>query len=119
MVTSKSDKKKKGWIAGALIFSGRRDPTWNVDEDFTKNIRTIWNSLKPGEGRIAHVPSLGYRGCFVRDDRNNEYWACGGFVIFRSADSEETREDKEHQLERLILKSAPKGVVPDSLLKTL
>jgi hypothetical protein len=122
MVTSKSVKKKKKekkWIAGAFVFSGRPEPTWSVNKKLIYELEKVWNSIEhtsPDRFPSPSPPILGYRGCFVREyDTNTNH----GWFVYKSAvtlemnDSSELRFDRHCKFERLLLFSAPQGVLPD------
>ena len=113
MAISKSSKKKrkqKG-IACAFIFSGRRDPTWTVTNTLIKRLENIWNSLDVTE-KIPSTPTLGYRGCLLRDNINREWFVYKRFVRLSINGVSETRLDKHSEFEKLLLSSAPVSVLP-------
>jgi hypothetical protein len=117
MVISKLAKKKeKQWIAGAFCFSGRPDPTWPVNnKKLVKQLEKIWNSLEPLSDEIPPSPPiLGYRGCFVRDNNSHREWAVYNKAVTLEIDggNSETRLDRQGTFEKLVLSSAPKGVLP-------
>lgn len=118
MVTSKSAKKKHTWIAGALIYSGRPDPTWGVSARVVKKLQKLWESLPPA-GEEWKPPSgrLGYRGSFLRGTGNREWVACNGLVSLRTRVGMQVREDIARQFEKTLLSSAPKGVLPQGLIE--
>src|ERR1700730_2840450 len=62
MDTSRSPERDR-WIAGALVFSGRRDPTWPVPAELGRRLEQLWEGLPPWSGERPHPPPLGYRGC--------------------------------------------------------
>jgi hypothetical protein len=114
MVISKLAKKKEKWIAGAFCFSGRPDPTWPVNKKLIKQLKKIWNSLGPLSDDIhPSPPILGYRGCFVRDNNIHREWSVDdGVVTLETEGNSETRLDRQSTFEKLLLSSAPKGVLP-------
>lgn len=106
----------KECIAGALIFSGRPDPTWNVSEKVVKKLEKIWNGL-PGWGdKLPSAPPLGYRGCFIRCKLDIEWFAYGSVVTMKIVKEHESRMDKNRNFERLLLDSAPEGILPEGIL---
>lgn len=108
----KLNKKFKECIGGASIFSGRPDPTWNVGEKVAKKLEEIWGSLEPWTGKHPSSPPLGYRGCFLRCKPDIEWFAYKGVVTLKIYKVSESRIDKDKKFERVLLSSAPKGLLP-------
>jgi hypothetical protein len=61
-------------------------------------------------------PPLGYRGCFFRDPNGAEWRAYGGVVENRSSAGREARRDHDRSFERMIVGSAPAGLLPAGLV---
>ncbi len=112
MATSRSSEKPSGWVGGALVFSGRPDPLWEVNEKAAKELKRVWRSLEAYKAEPPISPSLGYRGSFLRGPEGHEWLAYGGVVTLRTAAGSESRRDKNRSFERLLLASAPEGMVP-------
>ncbi len=112
MDTLKSNKIQCGSICGVFIFSGCPDPTWQIDEVSVKELEKIWNGLHQFKGKMPTAEPLGYRGCFIRHMNDAEWLAYGGVVTMKTEKGEESRIDKERIFERLLLDSAPKGIIP-------
>jgi hypothetical protein len=108
MATSRSTSEG-GWIAGALVFSGRPDPTWPIPPDVAADLVAIWDSLPPTDATES-PPALGYRGCYARDPEGRMWTAYHELVTH----SGERRRDNERRFERTVLLSAPTGVLPPS-----
>ena len=108
MATSRSTSEN-GWIAGALVFSGRPDPTWPIPPELAEELVAIWESLPPTDTTVS-VPVLGYRGCSLRDPEGRMWIAYHELVTLSS----ERRRDDERRFERTVLSSAPTGVLPPS-----
>ncbi len=118
MVTSRSNKENKGWIGEALIFSGRTNPTWNIDKDKSKRLEEIWDSLEPFTGELPSPPILGYRGFILKDTiKNREWFAYGGVVLLKEGGFTKSHLDRELRFERILLESAPDGMLPISFFK--
>jgi hypothetical protein len=66
-------------------------------------------------GPLPEPKPLGYRGCFLRCGSSGEWLAWGGVVTMKSAGREESRSDTEGLFERLLLDSAPAGLLPDGM----
>ncbi len=117
MVTSRSTEKTKDWTAGAIIFSGRPDPTWTINAETARELQQVWINLQPWSGKAPSAPPLGYRGCFLRSGEGREWFVFGGMVTRKGVGGSESRLDKEHFFEKLLLNSAPPGLLPASFLK--
>jgi hypothetical protein len=115
MGTSKSSKRTGEWTGGALLFSGRPDPTWIVGRRNFKELETLWATLSPWSGPLTSASPLGYRGCFVRCPEMREWFAYGGVVTLKTGGQPESRQDKNRNFERLVLASAPKKLLPEHL----
>src|SRR6266853_3810112 len=94
MGTSRSSKRAREWTGGALIFSGRPDPTWIVGQRTIRELETLWATLSPWSGPVPSAPPLGYRGCFLRGPKMREWFAYGGVVTLKAGDRTESRQDK-------------------------
>lgn len=112
MGISKLNKKFTECIGEASIFSGRPDPTWNVGGDVVKKLEAIWMALDHWSGEHPSAPPLGYRGCFLRCTPDIEWFAYKGIVTLKTPKVSESRIDKDKDFERVLLSSAPKGLLP-------
>jgi len=56
MATSKSTKKTVQWIGGALVFSGRPDPTWPVPAQAASELENLWSGLPPAAVNLPVPP---------------------------------------------------------------
>src|SRR5690242_10075226 len=113
MATSKSPEHKN-WIAGAYIYSGRRDPTWPVSKSLVHNLEKLWETLPPSPEKPGR-PRLGYRGTFLRSPDNREWLAFKGSVSLATSSGTESRADHNREFERLLLSSAPPRILPPDL----
>jgi|SRR4029077_6688371 hypothetical protein len=116
MGTSKSNEGATQFVAGALIFSGRPDPTWTISADEGNRLEALWNSLEPYKGPLPRAPVLGYKGVFLRDSAEREWFAYGGAVTLKTAQGSESRRDTDRKFEALLLSSAPRQAVPPQLI---
>jgi|SRR5581483_12379939 hypothetical protein len=112
MATSKLPEK---WIAGALIFSGRRDPTWEVSEAVVKRLQKLWGAMPPSSKGEASTSRLGYRGVFLRSPDGREWRVFDGAASLTGAGGIEVRTDAGREFEKTLLASAPTGLLPDPL----
>lgn len=118
MVTSKSGSNVQGWTAGAHLYSGRRDPVWNISERMVKQLLALWESLlSAGEEKQVHPGGLGYRGLFLRGGDKREWVAFNGLVSLRTSAGVQVRKDAAREFEKTLLSSAPKGLLPEGLIE--
>ena len=107
MATSKYASEK--WTAGALLYSGRRDPIRTVPSEIAQRLLKIWDSAEPWTGDRPAPPPLGYRGCFLRDSGNRQWHAFGGVITMSAGGATESRRDPEGKFEKLLLKRLSTG----------
>jgi hypothetical protein len=104
------------WIATTEIFSGRSNPEWQLEIREAESLVDLWKLLPQFKDDLPIPPTLGYRGCYLRDvfgDR--EWYAFGGVVSLEKIDGADRRVDEARQFERRLLGSAPSGMLPDSV----
>ena len=99
-----------GWTAGALVYSGRPDPSWTVAADAAAVIVERLERLAPWPGGVPDVARLGYRGAWLAAPDGRRWFAFDG-VAWREP-PRDVRRDDGGVLERAILASAPPGVIP-------
>jgi hypothetical protein len=117
MVTSRSAKKKE-WTAGVFLYSGRPDPVWDIPERVGKRLQEVWKSLPMAEPQTGlRSAGLGYRGAFLRGPGQREWIAGNGLVLLRTPKGVETRRDDPREFEKILLTSAPKGLLPEGLME--
>ena len=104
-------------IVRVLIFSGRPDPTWKIEEPIMKELEKIWVSLVTMWEEPQSAPPLGYRGCLVICDSAIEWLAYKNWVTRKSRSMTESRFDRYRKFEKLVISSAPKGLVPLALIE--
>lgn len=104
------------WRARAAIFSGRPDPTWEVDAGAVRELEQIWASLESAAELPAPPPLLGYRGCSLTEEGQRAWQAYGGVVTLESVKGAETRKDPDRRFEQRLLRTAPAGMIPRELL---
>jgi hypothetical protein len=105
------------WICGALVFSGRQDPTWLLNNDEAQRILNIWNSLPESHKHISIPNILGYKGCFLASSSIDKWISFRGIVSFyREGRIIESRKDTERKFEKELLKTAPEEAIPKAML---
>jgi hypothetical protein len=117
MATSRSSEQQPEWLAGASLFSGRPDPTWPIAPATARALVQLWQSLPETKDPMPPAPPLGYRGCFLRDDRGRDWRGYGGVVEHAWRRRREARQDPARSFERQLLASAPAGLLPRNLLE--
>jgi hypothetical protein len=116
MVTLKSNNEPY-WICGAMIFSGRRDPTWLLNEEQVKNIIDIWNSLPVSEKHLTIPGFLGYKGCYLISSSNDKWHSFRRIVtLIRQNTIAESRKDEIRKFENALLETAPEDAIPKAML---
>ena len=100
------------WSARALVYSGRPDPSWRLDEAVTARLLAIWHELLPAT--VAPKPGgpLGYRGVLTIEPGGTTWLAADGVVTKRAPGTTEDRADPDRRFERALLASAPPGLLP-------
>ena len=99
----------------AHVYSGREDPTWPLPAPKVERLLHIWDSLGPHLGDELRPNPLGYRGCSVRAPDETTWFAYRGIVTKKTAGLRESRTDRERAFEMETLRSAPAGLLPESL----
>lgn len=117
MGTSKSSSKLQTCIGGALVFSGRPNPTWQVEQAVVQELEEIWGLLEPFPDTRSSAPLLGYQGCFLRGGPDLEWIAYRDVVTLKAGGDCDSRRDEDRKFEKLLLASAPEGILPASLVK--
>ena len=104
-------------IARALVFSGRPDPTWKIEEPIVKELEKIWDSLVPMHGEPPSASPLGYRGCLIKCKSDIEWFVYKNLVTLKKRGKTESRDDNYRKFEKLVISSAPQELVPPSLME--
>lgn len=100
------------WLAWALVFSGRPDPTWVVPPGAVEELLAVWAHLTPGREQHPGPPPLGYRGCLLRAPDGRTWRSSGGSVTMQDGGLAQVRADPARRFERLLLATAPPGTLP-------
>jgi len=94
------------WIGGALVYSGRRDPTWPVPAEVGHRLEQLWGHLPAWSGALPRPPPLGYRGCRLTAPDGRIWTAFRELVILADNQS----RDKEREFESSLVASAPPDI---------
>lgn len=113
----KSIEKQKTCLARILAFSGRPDPTWDVGINTIKKLKSTWEALPPWSGKIPVPPPLGYRGCILSCEPGVEFFVYREFVKVTYQKNIVEKLDKDEKFEKLLISSAPEGLIPDAIMK--
>jgi hypothetical protein len=84
------------------IFSGRPNPTWELDEQAARTLRELHQELWGVDERPPEPPGLGYRG-FVYTLNGRSWRAFNGWVFA----PDRTTLDDGRTIERLLVRSLP------------
>ncbi len=103
--------------ARASIFSGRPDPTWDVDADHARQLAAIWERLEPCAPPVPTSPRLGYRGVSLSCATEGEFVAFAGFVTLKTGNAVECRRDGDRRFECRLLSTAPADTIPAGILE--
>lgn len=112
MGTSSSTEPRA--TAGVWVFSGRPDPVWPLAPGDAERLAAIWRALLPLRSGPPAAPPLGYRGCVADGGGDGRHWEAYAGAV-RCAD--ELRSDPPREFERLVIASAPPGVLPANILE--
>jgi hypothetical protein len=116
MDTSKSGEASSDYVGEAVVFSGRKNPTWTVDASVGRQLEKIWSTLEATGEPLPQTSALGYQGCRLRHIGGGCWLAFQGRVERESGGIKETRVDSRREFEKLLLSTAPPGLVPASFL---
>ena len=101
-------KRPANWRSGALVYSGRRDPTWNVPprtaEDWIRRFETLEHTQNAAPAQAR----LGYRGVWLLAPDGRRWQAYDGLAWA----ADDRRRDAGRALERVLLEAAPADALP-------
>jgi hypothetical protein len=96
-------------IAIVSIFSGRRNPEWELNDDQKKQFFDFWDNAEPSPLQ-TQLPSTGnYRG--LRLTYGNIRWVLFNGTVTRFEKNEiQTKQDPGRKMENFILHTSPPNV---------
>ncbi len=94
------------WMARALVYSGRPDPQWPLDESQVHGFLELWASLPDIDDSLEAPSRLGYRGVLVTQPEGATWLATTGIVQHTIGAIRTTRSDADGRLERWVLETA-------------
>lgn len=102
--------------ANLLIFSGRPDPTWEIPANVAAELLNHWRQLPLLPAVPKRPACLGYRGCLLFSSAGEEWKAFDGAVMRTAEGSSEVRYDQERLFEKMLISSAPPGMIPVGII---
>jgi hypothetical protein len=112
MGTPRSPRAHAQCVATVSIYAGRRDPQWRVPAATAKQLKQLWERLERSASGPPPAPPLGYRGSVLDCGARGRWFAYGGVVESDAL----YRRDPARAFERLLLQSAPEGLIPPGIL---
>lgn len=116
----KENSKKAEWLCKAKLDFEEKQPVWKIEKTRATKLLEIWNSLKTTlDSKHSKSAYLGYGGTYIKSSDNSEWHIYNHTVTLRNNSTLEIRIDKNRYFEKAILKTAPKGIIPDALCSLL
>lgn len=104
----KQDNTK--WKATARLFSGRRDPEWELTTTQQKNWMLLWKYASLSDTEVKFPSILGYTGCRLQFDEHSHWQLYNGCVSFFEKGTVFSKKDEARQMELFLLDTAPDEV---------
>jgi hypothetical protein len=91
----------------ALVFSGRKNPSWEVKADRLKEAFAFFEAAEMSADHSPAVMLLGYNGLQI--EKGNKLWhVVNGRIFYKSDDKTVLiKKDDKGSFEKLLLKTAP------------
>jgi len=104
-------------IATVLVYSGRPDPHWQIEDERLEAIKKLCERLPPSSTPPPRAPLLGYRGCSVHCTSGQQWFGYEGVVAFKSGTTApaDYRLDPRRSFEKAVLETAPVNALPKQL----
>jgi hypothetical protein len=100
---------QKKTIVQLQIFSGRRNPQWELTEQQKNTFQQLWIHAKAEESKINLPSHLGYQGFAVWD--NLHRWVIyNGHIHFMHNEIIETKKDEDNGIELFLRNTMPKNI---------
>ena len=93
---------------GALVYSGRPDPSWDVSPSTAAACVHAFEKLEHTRAAVPDQASLGYRGAWLLAPDSRRWDAFNGIAW----SAQDRRGDPERAMERALLESAPDATLP-------
>ena len=101
-------REPPAWRAGVFLYSGRRDPSWDVSPSVAAACVEMFEHLDRTGATVPAQVRLGYRGAWLLAPDGRRWDAFEG-VAWSGHDR---RLDTTRAVERTLLESAPEGSLP-------
>jgi hypothetical protein len=89
------------------IFSGRRNPEWDLSATQWKRFLEIWDAAGASDQKIENISKLGYTG-FHLTIQNQHWHVYNGQASLVSGAVRLYKSDPGKEMEKFLLKTAPK-----------
>jgi len=90
--------------------------SWKVSKEIAKKLLKEWKKLKSAiEPPAEKSVFLGYKGTRLIGSDNIEFYSFGNTVTLKKGNIIETKQDRRRRFEKMILSTAPKGIIPQAL----
>jgi hypothetical protein len=98
------------WKATALLFSGTKNPEWELTPVQQKNWMVLWQQAPMSNVEVEIASKLGYTGCRLQHNEHSHWQLHNGCVSFYGKETVFSKKDDERQMEFFLLSTAPEGV---------
>jgi hypothetical protein len=94
----------------ALVFSGRKNPSWEVQDDALQPALSVFENATTAADESPIEPLLGYNG--LQMEQGNKLWhVCKGRIFYKLDDKTVlVKKDIGQRFEHLLLDTAPQDV---------
>ncbi|MGC8859533.1 MAG: hypothetical protein ACP5P3_10580 [Ignavibacteria bacterium] len=105
------------WVCQADFSIGDEENCrWKVSKDIASKLLTEWKKLKTTfEAPAEKSVFLGYKGTRLIGSGNIEFYSHGETVTLKKGNIIETKQDRRRRFEKIMLSTAPKGIIPQAL----
>jgi hypothetical protein len=98
------------WKATALLFSGRKDPEWELTVVQQKKWMVLWQQAALSNKEVESPSKLGYTGCRLQYNEHSHWQLHNGCVSFYENQTIFSKKDEDRQMEIFLLGTAPEEV---------
>lgn len=102
--------RRKKWKVTPLLFSGRQNPGWDLNEAQQKNWMVLWKQAPLNDADLNMPGRLGYAGCRLQYDEHSHWQLYNGCVSFYENDKVFSKKDEDRQMELFLLNTAPEEI---------
>lgn len=98
------------WKATAMLFSGRKDPAWELTIAQQKAWMILWQQALLSNTEVEIPSLLGYTGCRLQHNEHSHWQLHNGCVSFYEKETVFSKKDEDRQMELFLLSTAPEEV---------